>query len=153
MPCSRNNRQVSSRMPERNDDCPWSASRIQVVNSNSIPFSARLLIHTEGSGSANTRVCDLPADKNSAIQLLRLVAPGDVAALTEEKLRAGGFGYGDLKKVLFEHYWNYFAPFRARRAELAMNLDYVHTVLRAGAERARAVASKTLLRAKDAAGL
>ncbi len=93
------------------------------------------------------------AAKNSAIQLLRLVAPGDVAALTEEKLRAGGFGYGDLKKVLFEHYWNYFAPFRARRAELAMNLDYVHTVLRAGAERARAVASKTLLRAKDAAGL
>ena len=55
------------------------------------------------------------ADKNSAIQLLRLVAPADVAAATEERLRAGGLGYGDLKKILFEYYWNYFVPFRARR--------------------------------------
>jgi tryptophanyl-tRNA synthetase len=93
------------------------------------------------------------ADKNNAIQLLKLVAPADVAAATEERLRAGGFGYGDLKKVLFEHYWNYFAPFRARRAELAGNLDHVQSVLRAGAERAHAVAGKTLRRAKDAAGL
>ncbi len=93
------------------------------------------------------------ADQNSAIQLLRLVAPADVAAATEERLRAGGFGYGDLKKVLFEYYWNYFIPFRARRAELAGNLDHVRTVLRLGAERARTVASKTLKRAKEAAGL
>ena len=93
------------------------------------------------------------ADKNSAIQLLRLVAPADVAAGTEERLRAGGLGYGDLKKILFEYYWNYFVPFRARRVELAGNLDHVRTVLRLGAERARTVASKTLKRAKEAAGL
>ena len=29
----------------------------------------------------------------------------------------GGLGYGDLKKALFEHYWNHFAAARARRAE------------------------------------
>jgi tryptophanyl-tRNA synthetase len=93
------------------------------------------------------------AEKNIAIQVLKLVAPAGVALATEEKLRAGGFGYGDLKKTLFEHYWNYFAPARARRAELAASADYVHGVLREGAERARAIAGRTLARAKTACGL
>ncbi|MBP9913131.1 MAG: tryptophan--tRNA ligase, partial [Opitutaceae bacterium] len=70
------------------------------------------------------------ADKNLAIQLLKHVAPKDVAADYEDRLRAGGLGYGDLKKGLFEHYWNFFAAARARRAELAANPDYVETVLR-----------------------
>ena len=93
------------------------------------------------------------ADKNLAIQLLKLVAPPDVAGDFENRLRAGGLGYGDLKKALFEHYWNYFAPMRARRAELVANLDYVHQVLREGAERARTQASAVLKRAKQASGL
>src|SRR5215510_709592 len=93
------------------------------------------------------------AGKNLAVQLLKLVAPADVAKDFEERLRAGGLGYGDLKKSLFEHYWNYFAPARARRAELAANLDHVHTILRDGATRARAVARPILERAKKAAGL
>ena len=93
------------------------------------------------------------ADKNLAIQLMKLVAPPDVAGDFENRLRAGGLGYGDLKKALFEHYWNYFAPMRARRAELVANLDYVHQVLREGAERARTQASAVLKRAKQASGL
>jgi tryptophanyl-tRNA synthetase len=93
------------------------------------------------------------ADKNLAIQLLKLVAPKDVALGFEQRLRAGGLGYGDLKKGLFEHYWNFFAPYRARRAELAANDDYVEKVLRDGAERARAVAAKTMDRARKACGL
>src|ERR1700761_2923182 len=93
------------------------------------------------------------ADKNLAIQLLRLVAPADVAKDYEDRLRAGGLGYGDLKKALFEHYWNYFAAARARRAELAANLDHVNSVLADGAARARALAQKVLKRAKTASGL
>lgn len=93
------------------------------------------------------------AEKNNALQLLKLVAPADVAADFENRLRAGGLGYGDLKKALFEHYWNYFAAARARRADLAANLDHVHAVLRDGADRARAVAQKVLTRAKKASGL
>jgi tryptophanyl-tRNA synthetase len=93
------------------------------------------------------------ADKNLAIQLLRLVAPAEVARHTEECLRAGGLGYGDLKKALFEHYWTYFAPYRARRAELAANPDYVQGVLRDGAVRARDVAGRVLQRARQACGL
>jgi tryptophanyl-tRNA synthetase len=93
------------------------------------------------------------AEKNNALQILKLVAPAGVSAELEDRLRVGGFGYGDLKKAVFEHYWNYFAPARARRAELAANLDHVHAILRDGAERARAVADKVLSRAKQASGL
>ena len=93
------------------------------------------------------------ADKNLAIQMLKLVAPAAVAADYENRLREGGLGYGDLKKALFEHYWTYFAPYRAKRAELAGNLDYVHAVLREGAGRAQVVAGGVLQRARRACGL
>jgi tryptophanyl-tRNA synthetase len=93
------------------------------------------------------------ADQNLAIQLLRLVAPADVARDFENRLRAGGLGYGDLKKALFEHYWSFFAVARARRADLAAHPDYVEGVLHDGAQRARAVASVVLQRARKACGL
>ena len=93
------------------------------------------------------------AAKNLAIQLLKLFAPTEVAADYENRLRAGGLGYGDLKKALFEYYWNFFAPYRAKRAELAANPDYVEQVLRDGARRARIVAEKTMARARQACGL
>ena len=93
------------------------------------------------------------ADKNLAIQLLRLFAPADAAQDYENRLRAGGLGYGDLKKALFENYWNYFAAARAKRAELAANLDFVNKVLADGAARASVVAEKVLQRARKASGL
>ena len=93
------------------------------------------------------------ADKNLAIQLLKLVAPAEIATDFENRLRVGGLGYGDLKKALFEHYWNFFAPYRVKRAELAANPDYVENVLREGGVRARAVADKVMTRARKACGL
>jgi tryptophanyl-tRNA synthetase len=93
------------------------------------------------------------ADQNLAIQLLKLVAPAAVAADFENRLRAGGLGYGDLKKGLFEHYWNHFADARKKRAELAANLDYVNGVLADGAAKARALAQGVLKRARKASGL
>jgi tryptophanyl-tRNA synthetase len=93
------------------------------------------------------------ADKNLAVQLLKLVAPVEVAKDFENRLRAGGLGYGDLKKALFEHYWNYFAEARKKRAELASNLDHVNKVLTDGAARARTLARQVLDRAKKASGL
>jgi len=93
------------------------------------------------------------ADQNLAIQLLKLVAPAETAKDFENRLRTGGFGYGDLKKGLFEHYWNYFADARAKRAELAANLDYVNRVLADGATKARTLAQTVLKRARQASGL
>src|SRR5260221_453851 len=93
------------------------------------------------------------AEKNLAVQLLKLVAPPAVGKDFEERLRAGGLGYGDLKKALFKHYWNYFAAARKKREELAAHPDNVAQVLAAGAARARTVAQPVLRRAKLASGL
>src|SRR5260221_13617827 len=93
------------------------------------------------------------ADKNLAIQFLKLVAPAGAAKDFEDKLCAGGLGYGDLKKALFENYWNYFADARKKRAELAANLDYVNAVLTEGAIKARTLAQTVLKRARKASGL
>jgi tryptophanyl-tRNA synthetase len=91
-------------------------------------------------------------DKNIALQLLRLVAP-DIAREQETKLAAGGYGYGELKKELFAALMDYFAPYRQKREELVKNLEYVHEVLRKGAERANVVADETMRKVRVAVGL
>jgi tryptophanyl-tRNA synthetase len=93
------------------------------------------------------------ADQNVAIRLLKLVSPAATAAEYENRLRAGGLGYGDLKKAVFEYCWNAFAEARVRRAELAANLDHVEGILAKGAIRARALARKVLDRARRNCGL
>jgi tryptophanyl-tRNA synthetase len=93
------------------------------------------------------------AEKNLAIQLLKLVAPAEIGNDFENRLRAGGLGYGDLKKALFENYWNYFADARKKRTELAANLDYVNGILADGAAKARTLAHTVLKRARKNCGL
>jgi tryptophanyl-tRNA synthetase len=93
------------------------------------------------------------ADKNIAVELLKLLVPSADAKHWEDRLRAGGLGYGDLKKQLFESYWSHFAAARQRRAELAANLDYVNGVLADGANKARGLAQKVLKRARKNCGL
>jgi tryptophanyl-tRNA synthetase len=92
------------------------------------------------------------ADQNLAVQLLKVIDAG-VGREYEDRLRAGGLGYGDLKKKLFEVYWEQFASARAKRAELAANLDFVNGVLKEGAGKARALAQSVLHRARKASGL
>ncbi len=67
--------------------------------------------------------------------------------------QAGGCGYGDFKKRLWEAYWEFFAPMREKREELLADPGYVDGVLQAGAERAREEADKTLARVRKAVGL
>ncbi len=93
------------------------------------------------------------AEQNLAIQILKLIATPDVSKEIENRLRAGGYGYGDLKKALFENYWNYFAEARKKREELVKNMDYVNQVLADGAAKARTEAQGVLKRAKVACGL
>jgi tryptophanyl-tRNA synthetase len=94
------------------------------------------------------------AEKNTALQLLKLVAPTSFANEWENRLRHGSeLGYGSLKTALFECYRGYFEEQRKKRAELAANLDYVNQVLADGAAKARAKAREVLNRAKKAAGL
>jgi tryptophanyl-tRNA synthetase len=71
----------------------------------------------------------------------------------EAGFRAGGVGYGDFKKRLFEAVWEFFAPLRRRREELLAEPNYVDEVLADGAERARVVADSVMKRVREAIGL
>ncbi len=93
------------------------------------------------------------AEENRAIQLIKHLVSAEIYQEEVEKLKNGGYGYGDLKKRLFEMYWEYFRDARERRAELMENLDYVDQVLAKGADRAREIARTVNQRARKASGL
>jgi len=92
-------------------------------------------------------------DKNIPLQFYKLVVTTEKANELQAKLAAGGYGYGEAKKELLAVLMDYFAPFRQKREELVKNLDYVHEVLRKGAERANAVADDTMTKVRKAVGL
>ncbi|MEA3225505.1 MAG: tryptophan--tRNA ligase [Planctomycetota bacterium] len=92
-------------------------------------------------------------DKCNVFALLKLVASGDELSEWDSKYRSGGMGYGQAKKRLAELVIDYFKPFRDKRIELEGDIDYVKGVLADGAERARAVASEMLEKARLAVGL
>ncbi len=93
-----------------------------------------------------------PAE-SSIVALYRLFASEAAVTRMEADFRAGGVGYGEFKKRLFGAAWDYFAPFRARRAELEQDHAFVESVLSAGAERAREIAQRTMDRVRTATGL
>ena len=92
-------------------------------------------------------------EKCNVFALLKLVAAPDELARWEKKYRTGGIGYGTVKKRLAELLIEYFRPYRQKRTELENNLDFVEQVLRDGAERAAAVAHRTVNRVRQAVGL
>ncbi len=92
-------------------------------------------------------------ENSNIMQLYRLFATPEETAEMERSFRAGGTGYGEYKKQLFEAYWNFFAPMREKRAELIKDEAYVTGVLEAGAARARSVARASLDRVREAVGL
>jgi tryptophanyl-tRNA synthetase len=69
------------------------------------------------------------------------------------RYRAGGLGYGDVKKELLAKIDAHFAPAREKRKELAARPDYIEDVLRDGAKRARAEAQQTMVLVRSASGL
>ncbi len=85
--------------------------------------------------------------------LYKLFATEAELADLAERYRAGGMGYGHAKTALLDKINEHFGPMRARRAELAADMDYVNDVLRQGAEKARALACETLAKARQAVGL
>ncbi len=94
-----------------------------------------------------------PVENSTILALYQLFAsPAEHAAMVES-FRAGGFGYGHYKTQLWEAYWTYFAPMRARREEILREPGYVEEILRRGAEKARAAAAPVLDRVRRATGL
>ncbi len=85
--------------------------------------------------------------------LYKLFASEEQRHDMEERYRKGGMGYGQAKKELAELCDACFAPLRQKREELMKDPALVQGVLKASAEKARAVARETLARARRAVGL
>ena len=93
-----------------------------------------------------------PTEGSVILELYRLFASADDYSQMVADFQAGGTGYGDFKKRLWEAYWEFFAPMRDRREELLEHPDYVDQVLAEGAGRAREEAERVLARVRKAAG-
>ncbi|WP_339910011.1 tryptophan--tRNA ligase [Symmachiella dynata] len=85
--------------------------------------------------------------------LYKLFAEEAQQAELAERYRAGGMGYGDAKKAVYEAALAYFADARKRREELEKTPDTVRDILRDGAIVARAKGQEVLERVRSACGL
>jgi len=83
-------------------------------------------------------------DKCNVFALISLFLDDKEKEELAQRYRAGGLGYGEVKKQLFARMWEYFEPYRRRRQELAADLDQVRDILKMGAEKARARAVETM---------
>jgi tryptophanyl-tRNA synthetase len=95
----------------------------------------------------------LDPDKCNVFAIYSLFATDAEKEDLAARYRAGSIGYGDAKKLLLEKISTHFAPARAKRKELAANLDFVEEVMRKGAERARAEAQATMALVREAVGM
>jgi tryptophanyl-tRNA synthetase len=82
-------------------------------------------------------------DKDTVFKLYSLFASDYEKKSLEEKYRAGGFGYGDAKKLLLEKMLEHFKLFRGEREHLRQNMDFVKDILKKGAQKAREFACVT----------
>lgn len=101
----------------------------------------------------STPVAD-PKDPTATVfQLWNLFATPQERREMAERARAGGVGYGDVKKDLLARLEAYFAPLRERREQYASRPEAVEAILEEGARRARALALPVLASVREAAGL
>ncbi|MEM1304104.1 MAG: tryptophan--tRNA ligase, partial [Planctomycetota bacterium] len=103
----------------------------------------------------DSRPMDEPKEPDGDVlfDLFKLVASEAEIESMAATYRAGGFGYGDVKKALAGAAEGYWADVRAKREELAAQPDRVREILAAGAEKARRKAGEVLRRAQEACGL
>ncbi|MBN1130872.1 MAG: tryptophan--tRNA ligase [Chitinispirillaceae bacterium] len=92
-------------------------------------------------------------DKSIIYALYRLFAEPAPAEELAGRFRAGGLGYGDVKKELFALLWEYFRPFREKRELIVKDGSIVDEVRKKGAEKAREVAIQTLDAVRELVGV
>jgi tryptophanyl-tRNA synthetase len=92
-------------------------------------------------------------DRCNVFALYSLFATEEEKTALAARYRAGGTGYGEVKKMLLEKINAYFGPFRQRRKQLAANPDKVEAILQRGAQRARAEARQTMALVRQAVGM
>jgi len=92
-------------------------------------------------------------EKCTVFALLRLVASEEETKEWDKRYRAGGMGYGEVKKRLVELLDETQEPFRERYEQLTQDPDYIEDVLQEGGRRARAAAEEMMEQVRRATGI
>lgn len=92
-------------------------------------------------------------DTCNVFALYRLFAPAERTNAMRERYRAGGVGYGEVKKELLGLIWDYFRPFREKREALAADRGQIAAILKKGAEKTREIAMPTIEDVRRRVGL
>ena len=103
----------------------------------------------------DTTPLEAPKDpeKCNVFSLYKLFANTEEIDIMKDRYLKGGYGYGDAKKELFAKFLEYFTDARKKYNELSNNLDFVESILKKGAEKARDIASKTIKDVREAVGV
>jgi tryptophanyl-tRNA synthetase len=92
-------------------------------------------------------------DKSNLYAILKLFCTPDEQATWCDRFRAGGLGYGEVKKAIYDKFMERFGPARQRRRELEADPGHVADVLSSGVAKARAVGLPLVQQVRDAAGI
>ncbi len=100
----------------------------------------------------DSKLPDEPKDPDTStiFQLYQHFGSESEIAKLREKFIAGGLGYGDAKKILFEKINSVLSDARDKYNYLMTHTDEIDKILSDGAARANAVAEKTIARVKKA---
>jgi tryptophanyl-tRNA synthetase len=90
---------------------------------------------------------------NNVFELYKLFAEKRQLDEMANRLRAGGYGYGDAKKALFEAANTFLKPLRENREILANSPEIVDKILEDGKQKAAEIADKKLAEVKKRVGL
>ncbi|WP_073059136.1 tryptophan--tRNA ligase [Fodinibius roseus] len=98
---------------------------------------------------------DEPKDPErcNVFALIKLFAGESKQQQIADKYRAGGYGYGHAKNELLDMIEVYFAEARAKRKELAQDIDTVRDILSEGGKKARARAESVMEPIREVAGV
>lgn len=92
-------------------------------------------------------------DKCNVFALYRLMASKEEIEIMRKKYISGGFGYGDAKKELLGKILDYFKDIRIKYFQLKKDMGYVEKILKAGGEKAREEAVRTVKEVREACGI
>jgi tryptophanyl-tRNA synthetase len=101
----------------------------------------------------STPIDDPKKPENCTVfKLYSLLASPDKTDLLKNKYLSGGMGYGAAKELLYELILEKFKPERIKFEYYNSNPEEVNIALEKGAEKARKIANKVLLRTRDRIG-
>jgi len=103
----------------------------------------------------DSRPLEEPKDPESCIvfQIFRLIASPERVNAMAQKLKQGGYGYGDAKKELLAVVLDDYAAMRKSYQDLMSSPQQVEDELRKGAEKARSIATKMIERVRESVGI